>query len=398
MKKFARACIPLGYAWSSPFVRWQGALAEISSLDLAVAVTRSALKKRGLLEAQDEFTEVVFGLTVPQETSFYGTPTIAARIGYPGLSGPMIAQACATSLACLQHAAMAVEIGSEPILVVMADRTSNGPLLIYPSAKAPAGAPRVEHWMLDSFRRDPWGGKSMLETAEGVAKSAGIGRQEMNELVLLRCEQYQRALANDREFQKRYMTPVEIAGGRGQTVIDQDIGAHPTTAEGLDKLKPVLPDGVLTYGMQTFPADGAAGMVVADEDRARALSGDAGIARILGTGFSRVGKAEMPKASAPAALAALKNAGVSLKDVDMITTHSPFTVNDIWFSRETGYALDKMNSFGCSLVYGHPQAATGARAMIELIEALRMRGGGVGLFTGCAAGDTAGAVVLRVED
>jgi acetyl-CoA acetyltransferase len=57
-----------------------------------------------------------------------------------------------------------------------------------------------------------------------------------------------------------------------------------------------------------------------------------------------------------------------------------------------------MNHYGSSLVYGHPQAPTGARAIVELIETLRERGGGIGLFTGCAAGDTAAAVVLRVED
>jgi len=57
-----------------------------------------------------------------------------------------------------------------------------------------------------------------------------------------------------------------------------------------------------------------------------------------------------------------------------------------------------MNPFGCSLVWGHPQGPTGLRAMIELIEALRERGGGVGVFSGCAAGDTGAAIVLRVED
>jgi acetyl-CoA acetyltransferase len=60
--------------------------------------------------------------------------------------------------------------------------------------------------------------------------------------------------------------------------------------------------------------------------------------------------------------------------------------------------LLRMNSYGCSLVYGHPQGPTGARLMVELLHALRLRGGGIGLFTGCAAGDTGAAVVVRVED
>ena len=62
------------------------------------------------------------------------------------------------------------------------------------------------------------------------------------------------------------------------------------------------------------------------------------------------------------------------------------------------FALERMNTYGCSLVYGHPQGPTGARLIVELLHTLRLRGGGIGLFTGCAAGDTGAAVVVRVED
>ena len=67
------------------------------------------------------------------------------------------------------------------------------------------------------------------------------------------------------------------------------------------------------------------------------------------------------------------------------------------FADQTGYPLERMNPYGSSLVYGHPQGPTGARAITELIHALHARGGGLGLFTGCAAGDSAGAVVVRVD-
>jgi acetyl-CoA acetyltransferase len=69
-----------------------------------------------------------------------------------------------------------------------------------------------------------------------------------------------------------------------------------------------------------------------------------------------------------------------------------------WFASQTGVPLDRMNLRGCSLVYGHPQGPTGARLIVELLHTLRRRGGGIGLFTGCAAGDTGAAVVVRVED
>jgi acetyl-CoA C-acetyltransferase len=80
----------------------------------------------------------------------------------------------------------------------------------------------------------------------------------------------------------------------------------------------------------------------------------------------------------------------------LIFTPTGRPVGDLWFSRQTGFPLERMNPLGCSLVSGHPQAPTGARAIAELIVALEARGGGRGLFTGCAAGDTAGAVVVEV--
>jgi acetyl-CoA acetyltransferase len=72
-------------------------------------------------------------------------------------------------------------------------------------------------------------------------------------------------------------------------------------------------------------------------------------------------------------------------------------VNDIFLSRELGIGLDQMNNYGSSLIWGHPQGPTGMRLIIELIEELVLLGGGYGLFTGCAAGDTAAAIVLEVR-
>ena len=395
---FRDACIPVRLGWSSPFARWQGPLAEISSLDLAVQVGADALAGRGL--PATEVGGIVLGWTVPQPEIFYGASTVAARIGAPHATGAMLSQACATSAACLEAAALRVDAGLDELaMVITTDRTSNGPVLTYPAPSSPGGAPRQEHWVLDSFRRDPWGGLSMIATAERVAAEAGLTREGIDQVALMRYQQYQAALANDRAFQRAYMVPVTVPSRRGEpVVIDGDVGVHPTSAEGLAKLAPPDADGVVTYGTQTHPADGTAGMVVATAARARELARGEGIARILGTGVARVGRGEMLKAPVPAAVAALEHAGLNFGDVDAVTTHNPFAVNDLWFSHQTGIPLERMNSYGCSLIYGHPQGPTGARLIVELLHTLRLRGGGIGLFTGCAAGDTGAAVVVRVED
>lgn len=392
------AAIPVPLGWSSPFVRWQGALAEMSSLDLAVDVTSRALADRGL--DAGELTGLVLGWTVPQPEIFYGAPTVAARLGAEGISGPMVSQACATGAMSIEAAALKVDAGTDEVqLVVTTDRCSNGPLLTYPAPSRPGGAPITEHWVLDNFSSDPWGGTAMVDTAEAVAAEAGMTREQLDEVALLRYEQYQRALADDRAFQRRYMVDVHVPRRRSDPlVVSEDAGIVPTTPEGLAKLAPVDPDGVVTFGTQTHPADGTAGVVVTTAERARELAGGTGIARILGTGTSRVEKARMPKAPVPAARAALDRAGLDLDDVDVLTTHNPFAVNDVWFAQQTGVDLEAMNPYGCSLVFGHPQGPTGTRLVVELIHALAARGGGVGLFTGCAAGDSGAAVVIRVED
>ncbi|WP_422768840.1 thiolase family protein [Plantactinospora sp. WMMC1484] len=390
--KLSNVAIPTGLAWSSPFCRWQGALAGMSSVDLAVDVTNRALAARGF--DVTEIGHVAFGTTVPQPTSFYGVTTVTPRLGLAGVTGPTIAQACATSAAVVQAAAVQVELDAHrTVLALTTDRTSNGPLMVWSAQDTPGAAPRTEHWVLEPMTRDPNTNGSMLDTAENVAADEGYTRAEIDEVTLLRHEQYGAARSGRRD----YLVEVHVPGRRGRRVVADDAGMHETTAAGLAKLSPVRPGGVVTYGSQTHPGDGTAGLVLCTVDRAREL-GDGGMTRILAVAFARTDRARMPKAPVPAARAALADAGLDISGIDVVTTHNPFAVNDIYFARQTGFPLDRMNPYGCSLVYGHPQGPTGMRAVAELIAALRARGGGRGLFTGCAAGDTAGAVVVEVTD
>lgn len=395
--QFADVAIPVGAAWSSPFVRWQGALAELPSLDLAADVTTRALAERDIDVA--EIATLVLGQTVPEPDSFFGAPTLAGRLGIGSVTGPTISQACATSVACLSTAAAAVQAGAGPHLVVAADRTSNGPLMLWPQPSAPAGAPRPLNWVLDNFGRDPWAGTSMLAAGDTVAREQDIGRDELAELAALRFEQYEQALADDRAFQKRYLVAVHVPQRRRPPlVVDADQGIRPVVLDEVRDLPPATPDGLHSFATQTHPADGTAGAVVTTVERARSLARGGGVVRVLATASARVAPTHMPEAPVPAAQAALADAGLTIEQVDAVTTHNPFAVNDIYFSRQTGYPLEKMNTHGCSLIFGHPQGPTGLRSIADLIEQLRLRGGGVGLFTGCAAGDSAAAVVVRVED
>jgi len=388
--------VPYGAYWSSPFCRWQGSLGEQNAIEIAARTAAAALRARGV--APEVLDSLILGYTVPQKHSFYGAPWLAGMLGAPGISGAMVGQACATSARVIASAALEVELGQrECVLGICCDRTSNGPHIYYPNPGGIGGMGEVEHPVWDNFNLDPWAGQAMIETAERLAREAGISREEQDAVTVRRYEQYAEALADDRAFQRRYMVPVEIGKGKKARAVEADEGVHPTNAEGLARLKPVLPDGTVTFGSQTHPADGNAGMVICSRERARQLSRDAKLeVRLIGYGEARLEKGRMPAATVPAARQALERAGVKLEDCGVIKSHNPFAVNDVYFARETGADLQAMNPHGSPLIYGHPQGPTGLRVVIEMIEALAEAGGGHGLFTGCAAGDTAMALVVRV--
>jgi acetyl-CoA acetyltransferase family protein len=396
----AHAYIPYGLYWSTPFAKWQGSLSHLNSLRLAANVGKQALEAKKF--PMERIDLGILGITNPQLGSFYGLPYVTGMMGLDNVAGPTVQQACASSARAMQMAAAEVADGSTACsLVITADRCSNGPIVYYPDPTAPGGSGHTERWVLDNFAHDPHAKNAMLDTAENVAAKFGVSTAEQHEVALTRYAQYQESLANERAFQRRYMVDVPItdAGFRKQTgVLSGDEGIFATSAEGLAKLRTVKPNGTVTFGSQTHPADGNAGIIVTTREIAQEVSLDSSIeVELLGFGQARVEKGHMPMAVAPAAMAALKNAGLDIKDVDAVKTHNPFAVNDIAFSRETGFALQKMNNFGCSLIWGHPQGPTGLRSVIELIEELALRGGGVGVFSGCAAGDSGMALVLRVQ-
>jgi acetyl-CoA acetyltransferase len=251
---------------------------------------------------------------------------------------------------------------------------------------------------MDNFGGNPRHRLAMVETAENVAAEIGITKEECDATVLRRFEQFMEGRANDRAFQKRYMFAPELTVNRKtKKLLEEDEGWTPTTAEGLARLKPVKPGGCLSFGAQTFPADGNCGILVTTRDKAKELSSDPKTEiQIISYGFARIKPMYMPAATIPAAEMALANAGLKISDIKALKTHNPFAVNDIAIAKKMGYDLMKMNNNGSSLIYGHPQGPTAGRAIIEMIEELVILGGGYGLFTGCAAGDTAAALIVKV--
>ena len=392
-----KAYIPYRGYYSSPFSRWQGSMANENSIVLAAETA-----KRWLAEKNWDpkiFDYLFLGITVHQLHGFYGGPWAAAMMGATGIPGLLVSQACSTSTVAVYQASVGVETGlyKTPICL-LTDRCSNGPHAVWPNPMGPGAQVISEDWLMDNFARDPWAGEAMIKTAENVSEESGITREQCDALTLRRYEQYQDALADDRAFQKRYMYPVMLKISKKQTImLEADEGIMESTAEGLAKLKPVLPNGVHTFGAQTHPADGNCAITVTTREKARELAADPQVEiQVVSYGYARTKKAFMAAAVYPAARMALENANITAADLKAIKTHNPFAANDIFLANKLGVDVNGMNNYGCSLIYGHPQGPTGGRLIIEGIEEVVMAGGGYMLFAGCAAGDTAAALVVKV--
>jgi acetyl-CoA acetyltransferase family protein len=395
-----KAFIPYKGYYSSPFSRWQGTMANENAIVLGANTARNWMLASKIDPKILDY--MYYGITISQIHMFYSHTWAAAMLvdNEKNLPALMVNQACTTSTTCIHLCAVNIEAGTyETGFALMSDRCSNGAHTIWPNPMGPGGEVISENWMMDNFNADPNAGLKMIQTAENVAKEIGTTKEECDEVTLRRYEQYQDALADDRAFQKRYMFPAEVRVSKKKTVlVEEDEGVTPTTAEGLARLKPVEPGGVISFGAQTHPADGNCGFIVTTQDKAKELSKDPNVEiQIVSYGFSRTKRGYMAAAPVPASEMALKNAGLKIEDMKAIKTHNPFIVNDINMSKKMGCDVMNMNNYGCSMVYGHPQAPTAGRLIAELLEEMVILGGGYGLWTGCAAGDTGAAIIFKVS-
>ena len=396
---YSKAFIPYKGYYSSPFSRWQGSLQNEHAVELGAATAKRWLAEKAFDATM--FDYLFLGKTIGQLHTFYAAPWAAALVGATEIAACHISQACSTSTTCVNQAALGIEAGLySTVFTLMTDRTSNGPHTVWPNPLGPGAQVIAEDWLMDNFDSDPWGGTRMVETAENVVQRAGgITREDCDAVTLRRYEQYMDSVARDRQFQKGYMFPAEYRKSRKETgLLEEDEGITPTTKEGLARLKPVIPGGVHTFGAQTHPADGNCGIIVTTREKAIELSTDPKVeTQVVSYGYARAPKAHMAMAVVPAARMALDNAGIGIDDVKAVKTHNPFAGNDLYMARELGIDVMGFNNYGSPIVFGHPQGPTAGRCIIELIEEMVLLGGGYGLFSGCAAGDTGAALVVKVS-
>lgn len=392
---FPRASIPYGTWGSSYFPAWQmSALAEVNIGQFAGEAMNRILGLRRVPASELDY--LVIGSTVPWHWKFWNAPLVASCLG-SRVPGFHVEQACATGLQATLLAAAQVDTGAhETVGVLTFDRTSDSPVGVFPERRAYRRTEVIaDVW--DNFGFDPATGNAMIATAGIAARKYGIERREVDEIALLRHEQYFAAKGSG--FLRRVLVPLEVLNVAGRPLgrIDDDLGVRKLTAGGLAAMREL--DTCVTGGTQTHASDGMAALLVTTAEQARALSPRPEIAiRFVGQATIRTQPSLMPEAPALAVQKLLSLTGLTMADVAVVKNHNPFAVNDAVFAKALSYDWRAMNRTGCSLVWGHPQGPTLTRIVIEALEEAVDLGGGYVLVFGCAAGDVGIAALLQVSE
>ncbi|UCH97448.1 MAG: thiolase family protein [Candidatus Aminicenantes bacterium] len=392
---FPRVRIPYGTWGSSYFPAWQmSPLAEVNIGQFAGEAMNKILGKRKIPKNHLEY--LVIGSTIPWHWKFWNAPLVASCLGYR-IPGFHMEQACATGLQATVLACSEVQAGSYDVVGVLTfDRTSDSPVGVFPERRAYERTHALSD-VWDNFGFDPATGGAMIATAGIAARKYKLDRREVDELTFCRYDQYFEALNSG--FLDRILFPFEVLNLQGRVLgkVDSDAGIRKLTLQGLREMREL--DTCVTGGTQTHASDGMACLLAAAEDKARELSPRPEIdIQFVAKAEVRTLPSLMPEAPVLAVQKVLNRTGLTMDDMAVAKNHNPFAVNDVIFAKTLNYDWHKMNTTGCSLVWGHPQGPTLTRIIIEALEEAVDLGGGYVLVFGCAAGDVGIAAILKVTE
>jgi acetyl-CoA acyltransferase len=352
----------------------KGVFREVRSDDLAVEVVRALVERSGIEPAEIE--DVVLGNTQQQgEQGFNAARAVALMAGLPmHTGGATINRLCGSSLQALNQASHAIMAGFEDVQIV-------------------GGLEHMHHIPMDAdldlnaklFTRTSKAALHMGITAEFLAQTQGISREEQDAFALRSHQRAATAQASG-EFKKE-MIPVWGRDESGDRIlVDRDQCVRPdTSAEALAALKPAfMPPGLgtVTAGNSSPLNDGAAALLVMSDEKAKSL-GLKPLVRVLATAVVGVEPAVMGTGPVPATQKALKRAGLSLKDVDLVELNEAFAAQSIACIRMLGLDEQKVNVRGGAIAIGHPLGASGARISTTLIHNMVDRNANLGLATMC---------------
>jgi acetyl-CoA C-acetyltransferase len=370
-------------ATRTPIGKRNGALAGLHATKLLGAAQAEVVKRAGI--APDTVEQVVGGcVTQAGEQSSNVTRGAWLAAGLPHTTGATTIDCQCGSAQQANHliagliAAGAIDVGiacgvEAMSRVGLGANVINGP-----------GTFRDEDWDIDL--------PNQFEAAERIAKNRGITRADVDALGLRSQANAKRAWDEGRF--DREVFAMEVAGPDGTVIVDRDQGLRDTTAEGLAKLNPVMPDGIHTAGNSSQISDGAAAVMWMSRERAQ----EAGLrprARIRA--MALVGSEPYYHLDGPvdATRAVLKKAGMSLSDIDLVEINEAFASVVLSWARVHEPDMDKVNVNGGAIALGHPVGSTGSRLITTALHELERTDKQFALVTMCAGGALATGTILE---
>ncbi|MFE6743631.1 acetyl-CoA C-acetyltransferase [Streptomyces tubercidicus] len=392
----------------SPIGRaFKGSLKDLRPDDLTAKIIETALAKVPELDPRD-IDDLMLGCGLPGGEQGHNLGRIVAvQMGMDHLPGCTITRYCSSSLQTTRMALHAIKAGEGDVFISAGVETvsrsvkgssdglpdTHNPLFADAEARTAARAeqagadwhdPREDGLIPDAYI-------AMGQTAENLARLKGITRQDMDEFGVRSQNLAEKAIQDG--FWEREITPVTLPDG---TVVAKDDGPRAgVTVEGVSGLKPVFrPDGLVTAGNCCPLNDGAAALVIMSDTKAREL-GLTPLARIVSTGVSGLSPEIMGYGPVEASKQALRRAGLSVSDIDLVEINEAFAAQVIPSYRDLGIDLDRLNVNGGAIAVGHPFGMTGARITTTLINSLQWHDKQFGLETMCVGGGQGMAMVIE---
>ncbi len=386
--------VVIAAAARTPVGAFAGAFAAVPAHELGIAAITAALGRAKVDAA--EVDEVVLGQVLTAATGQNAARQAAIGAGIPkSATAYGINQVCGSGLRTVALGGQAIALGDARIVVAGGQESmSLAPHALHLRSGTKMGDAKMVDTMIRDGLWDAFNGYHMGNTAENVARQWQITREDQDRFALA---SQQKAGAAQREGRfKDEIVPVTVKGRKGDVVIDADEYLKPdTTIEVLAKLRPAFDkEGTVTAGNASGLNDGAAALVLMSEEEA-ARRGITPLARIASWATAGVDPAVMGSGPIPASRAALKKAGWTAEQLDLVEANEAFAAQACAVNKDMGWDPARVNVNGGAIAIGHPIGASGARILTTLLYEMGRRDAKKGLATLCIGGGM--GIALCVE-
>ena len=383
----------------TPVGRLAGALKDVPVEDLAALVLKEAVRRAGI--DPKEIDDVLLGCALGTGRLNNIARVALLKAGLPeSVPGATLNRLCSSGLEAINYGALRIAAGDAEIIVAGGvESMTRAPLLM---DKLPNPYQRGPFTVWDSFGSPAssspmsiYGPLTMGLTAENVAERYNVSRQAQDEFSYH--SQMKATLAIREGRFKAEIIPVQIPQRKGNPItVDTDEHPRPeTTLEGLAKLAPAFKEGgTVTAGNSSQMSDGAAAVIVMSRAKAETL-GLKPLVRFVAFAVGGVAPELMGIGPIVAVPKALKLAGLSLEDIELIELNEAFAAQSVAVIRELGLDMDKVNVNGGAIALGHPLGCTGAKLTTQIIHEMKRRAAHFGMVTMCIGGGMGAAGIFE---